>query len=306
MNTVRILAILCAVSLLLNIGLIFVYVPSERDQIAGLVDRVNLLGAQKMQLEQQLADANLSLGRLSGPAAPSRVQPDGGRNGTISTPPGISGSASMLAPSVSQTVQRVRNGPFIEQVVVTNGSVMNISVTVQPGHGRVLVETKPLMGIVFQDAANTAVAVAANRTGTDLSGTDILFSIEGVREVAAVDGPSAGSLMALLCIAALGHRAIDPSVTLTGSVDATGHVGAVGGILEKAKAAKESGITRFLLPRENSRLTVYERQTQDYRGFQLVSYSSRSVDAGTYVANTTGIQVEYVDTIDDVVAAALR
>lgn len=291
--------------MLLNIGLVFLWAPSEQQQIAGLVDRVNLLGMQKMRLEQQLADANLSLQRLAGTQAASRVQQASG-NGTAIAPSGISGAASMLAPSVSQSVQRVRNGPFIEQVVVTNGSVMNISVTVQPGKGRVLVETKPLMGIVFQDAANTAVAVAANRTKTDLSGTDILFSIEGMREVSAVDGPSAGALMALLCIAALEHRTINPSVTLTGTIDESGHVGAIGGIVEKAEAAKASGITLFLLPRENSRLTVYDQQVQDYRGFQLVSYSSRTVEARSYLANTTGIHAEYIDTIDDAVAAVLR
>ncbi|OPX62504.1 MULTISPECIES: S16 family serine protease [unclassified Methanoregula] len=306
MNAVRILTILFALSLLVNIGLIFVYAPYEQEQVAGLVDRINLLGLQNMQLEQQLADANLTIQRSAGPAAASRVQLSGGSTGTPAIPAGITGAASMLAPSVSQSVQRVRNGPFIEQVVVTNGSVMNISVTVQPGQGRVLVETKPLMGIVFQDAANTAVAVAANRTGTNLSGTDILFSIEGDRQVAAVDGPSAGALMALLCIAALGHRPIDPSVTLTGTINSDGHVGAIGGIPEKAEAAKESGMTRFLLPRENSRMTVYEQQIQDYRGFQMVRYTSRTVDAKTYIANTTGIRTEYIDTIDDVVAAALK
>lgn len=306
MKTDRILAILLAGSLLVNIGLVFFSASHEQEQVAGLVERINLLGMQKMQLEQQLANANLSLQTASGLFDASRTKPDGGRTSREISPYGITGAASMLAPAVSQSVQQVRNGPFIERVVVTNGTVMNISVTVQPGQGRVLVETKPLMGIVFQDAANTAVAAAANRTGTDLNGTDILFSIEANKEIPAVDGPSAGCLMTLLCIAALEHRTIDPSVTLTGTIDEDGHVGPIGGVLDKATAAKAAGLTRFLLPRENSRLTVYERQTQDYRGFQLVSYSSRIVDAKTYLRENTGIEVEYIDTIDDVVAAALK
>lgn len=306
MKTDRILAILLSVSLLVNIGMVFFSASYEQEQVAGLVDRINLLGMQKMQLEQQLANANLSLQTASGLSDASRTQPAGGSTSREIPPHGITGAASMLAPAVSQSVQQVRNGPFIERVVVTNGSVMNISVTVQPGKGRVLVETKPLMGIVFQDAANTAVAVAANRTGTDLNGTDILFSIEANKEIPAVDGPSAGCLMTLLCIAALEHRTIDPSVTLTGTIDEDGHVGPIGGVLDKATAAKTAGLTRFLLPRENSRLTVYERQTQDYRGFQLVSYSSRIVDAKTYLRENTGIEADYIDTIDDVVAAALK
>ncbi len=43
--------------------------------------------------------------------------------------------------------------------------MINISVEIGPGKGRVLVQTKPLMGTVFQDAANTAVYIAQNKTG---------------------------------------------------------------------------------------------------------------------------------------------
>ena len=112
---------------------------------------------------------------------------------------------------------------------------MNISVDIQPGKGRVLVETKPLMGIVFQDAANTAVFVAQNRTGIDISGSDIFFSIEADNQISSVDGPSAGALMTLLTIAALEHRRINPSVTLTGTIGEDGHIGAIGGAFEKAR-----------------------------------------------------------------------
>lgn len=59
------------------------------------------------------------------------------------------------------------------------------------------------MGTVFQDAANTAVYVAQNKTGIDLSGSDVIFSIEGSKEIPSVDGPSAGALMTLLVISAL-------------------------------------------------------------------------------------------------------
>ena len=103
----------------------------------------------------------------------------------------------MEAPAVSQSVQLGRNGPFLEQEVVSNGSIMNITVDIQPGKGEEPVETKPLMGIVFQDAANTAVYVARNRTGIDISRSDILFSIESDKQISSVDGPSAGALITL-------------------------------------------------------------------------------------------------------------
>jgi hypothetical protein len=306
MNSTRILAAVLALSVLANIGMIAFLAPYQQEQIAGLITRTNLLSMQNMHLQQQLNAANLS---LQGSACSleyyrSRLAETGVQNAT--SVPGIFGSATMIAPSVSQSVRRIRNGPFIEQVTVLNGSVMNISVTTQPGRGRVLVVTKPLMGIVFQNAANTAVFVAQNRTGADLSGTDVFFSIEADEEISAVDGSSAGALMTLLSIAALEHRTIDTSVTLTGTIDEDGNVGAVGGTVEKATAAKEYGITRFLLPLANSRLTIYERQTIDYRGFQLIDYVPRIVEAETYISKHVGINADYVDTIDDVLAIALK
>ncbi len=306
MKSVNILAVLLAVSVLANVGMILFYAPYEQGQISSLIAKTNMLSMQNMQLEKQLAAANLSFPGSSCPPLvyPPQLSQEG--QGSVASPPAISGTATMLAPSVSQTVERIRNGPFTQQIVVLNGSVMNMSVTAQPGNGRVLVETTPLMGIVFQDAANTAVYVAQNRTGADLSGTDIFFSIEADKEVSAIDGPSAGSLMTLLTIAALEHRTIDPSVTLTGTIDRNGHVGAIGGALEKATAAKAEGLTHFLLPLENSRITIYDQQTVDYRGYQLIDYVPRSVEAKTYIAENVGISVDYINSIDDVLSIALK
>jgi hypothetical protein len=306
MNSTRILAAVLAVSLLTNIGMIAFLAPYQQEQIAGLITKTNLLSMQNMHLKQQLNDANLSLqgSSCSLEYYRSRLAETGVQNTT--SVPGIFGAATMIAPSVSQSVRRIRNGPFIAQVTVLNGSVMNISVTTQPGRGRVLVVTKPLMGIVFQDAANTAVYVARNRTGADLSGTDVFFSIEGDEEISAVDGSSAGALMTLLSIAALEHRTIDPSVTLTGTIDENGNVGAVGGTVEKAAAAKEYGITRFLLSEANSRITIYDRETIDYRGFELIDYVPRRVEARSYIMENIGINVDYIGSIDDVLAVALK
>jgi len=306
MKTEHIVTILLAVSLVANIGLILYAVPYEQGQVASLIDRTNSLSRQNMQLQVMLNTANLSLQRSSDTLDAYRSQVTQNAGGLTADRVGITGTATMVAPAVSQSVQLIQSGPFIERVIVMNGSVMNISVTAQPGKGRVLVETTPLMGIVFQDAANTAVAVAQNRTKADLAGTDILFSIRADKEISAIDGPSAGALMTLLTIAALEHRAIDPAITLTGTIDKDGNVGAIGGALEKASAAKEDGLTRFLIPRENSDLTIYDQQTVDYRGFQLIDYVPRTVEAKTYITQNVGISVDYVDTIDNVTAIALK
>lgn len=181
---------------------------------------------------------------------------------------------------------------------------MNMSVEIKPGKGRVLVETKPLMGVVFQDAANTAVYVAQNRTGKDLSGSDIIFSIEASREIPSVDGPSAGALMTLLVITALENTKPRDQVTLTGTVDRFGNVGEIGGVIEKAKAAKESGKTLILIPKENSQLLRYTERTRNFYGITVIEQVPETIDAKEYIEANTGIKVEYVGNIDEVLKYA--
>jgi predicted S18 family serine protease len=183
---------------------------------------------------------------------------------------------------------------------------MNISVEIRPGQDRILVQTTPLMGIVFQDAANTAVYVAQKRTGVSLAGSDVIFSIEAEHQISSVDGPSAGALMTLIMVSALENQPIHPSLTLTGSIDKDGNIGAVGGIVEKATAAKENGKTLFLLPKENSMFVQYTKKTSRFGGFTLVEQVPERISAPDYIRKNVGIDVVVVDTIDDVLAAGLK
>jgi predicted S18 family serine protease len=208
--------------------------------------------------------------------------------------------AAMQAPAVMTTVQYVRRGPFILEQTSDSGAIMNVSVEILPGEGRVLVQTRPLMGVVFQDAANTAVGVAENRTKKSLSKSDVIFSIEAGSEIPEVDGPSAGALMTVLVEAAINNRVPRQDVTLTGTIDPGGHVGAIGGVIQKATAAKEAGKTLFLLPQENSQLAgIIQGQGR------FGSPDRQTVDAREYIEQNMGITVQYVDSIQDVEQAVL-
>ena len=219
---------------------------------------------------------------------------------------GVSGSASLQAPAVSQTVQIVNRGRYVAQALVQKGSIMNISVEIAAGKGRVLVQTKPLMGVVFQGAANTAVAVARNKTGVDLSKSDVIFSINSGDIISEVDGPSAGALMTLLTISALEKQPIDQSLTLTGTIDSNGHVGAIGGIVAKATAAKENGKTLFLIPEENQLIIPPVPITSNTGIFNVAQQPQQQVSARDYIEKNVGINITYVNTIDDVIAVALK
>jgi predicted S18 family serine protease len=216
------------------------------------------------------------------------------------TSPSRQGYAFLQGPAVMQKVQVTQNGYFPVQQVVTEGTMINISVEIRPGQGRVLVETTPLMGVVFQDAANTAVSVAQNRTGTSLAGSDVIFSVEAENEIPEIDGPSAGALMTTLVMAAVEHETPRNDITLTGTIDMNGKIGAIGGVLEKAQAARDSGKTEILLPRENARLVQYLETTRTVRGGTMIQRTPQTIDAKEYIENNVGIHVTYVDSIGDV------
>ncbi len=306
MKALHVLAALLAASVLANIALVAFVLPAGQGIISELVDKTNTLGMENMQLQKQLDEQNLTLQNVASQLSFYRATPREPGNGNQTATVFISGYSSLQAPAVSQQIVQDTTNGFVTRRLVQNGSMMNISVEVRPGQGRILVQTTPLMGIVFQDAANTAVHVARNWTGTSLAGSDVIFSIEAEHQISAVDGPSAGALMTLVMISALENRPVDPSITLTGTIDKEGHVGAISGVIEKATAAKESGKTTFLLPRENSEFVQYTRKTTSYGGFVLVERVPERISSQDYIEKNIGIRVVIVDTIGDVLAAGLK
>lgn len=296
----KFLILLLVVSLIANAYFVlFEEQPAlEGEQIQKMQDQINTLEVKNENLQSQLDQNNESLQSYASQMDSYRTKVYELQNGTLMCPTGVEGFATLEAPAVFQPADS--NSPFIRQSSPERGALMNISVEIRPGKGRVLVQTTPLMGVVFQDAANTAVYLAESRTGKQLSSSDIIFSISAPDEVPGVDGPSAGALMTLLAISAIDNATLNDSITLTGTIDNEGYIGAIGGAVEKAQAAKEGGKTLFLIPEENSELVTYELVERKIGGFTIVERQPQVVDAEQYIEENVGINVEYVNTIDDV------
>jgi hypothetical protein len=301
----RVAGILLAVSLVANLLLAFIVLQGTPAELADLSGRMNNLETENARLVMQLERDNITISTYENQLGLYRQQVRDLTGLMNASPSGPVGSAILQGPAVLQQIQYSNDSPFARGEIVQTGVMLNISAEVKPGKGRVLVDTQPLMGLVFQDAANTAVFVAQNRTGVSLAGSDIIFSIRAPGEVPAVDGPSAGALMTLLAISAIEERPLREDVTLTGTIDQDGTVGAIGGIVEKARAAKDSGKALFLLPRANERLVRYTQRTRDIYGFTFVQQVPTTVDARSYIEDTIGVPVRYVDTIDDVLDTAI-
>lgn len=299
----KLLVFLLALSLIANAYFIlFEEQPSfEREQAQEMQKRINELQEENENLQTQINQDNKLLKSYASQLDSYRRKVYELENGSKVSPQSIVGSATLQAPAVFQAVQRDPADPFGRRSVSEEGALMNMSVEIRPGKGRVLVQTTPLMGVVFQDAANTAVFVAEEETGKALSSSDVIFSISAKDQVPGVDGSSAGALMTLLTIAAINNNIIiNNSITLTGTIDSEGYIGPIGGVVEKAQAAKTGGKTLFLIPRANSEIVTYKLVERNLGGITVVERVPLSVNTKEYIEENVGIRVEYVDTIDDV------
>ena len=137
-----------------------------------------------------------------------------------------------------------------------NGLLCDISVEIEPGDGDVFYRVQPYAQVDLQYSAETAAEVAARLTGTDLNNVDVSFSIDAPAEI--IGGPSAGAAMTIAAIAAIENRHVRDDVVITGEIRPDGSIGAVGGIIEKAEAAEEAGMSLFLVPQGQSKVVTYQ------------------------------------------------
>lgn len=152
------------------------------------------------------------------------------------------------------------------------GVVMRCRIELRDGHGRILVNTVPYIGIDLQASAQIAAFVARSITGRDLSNTDIIITIEADEEVEVVDGPSAGAAIAIAIMAAINGDNISNKVFMTGTISVDGSIGRVGGIIEKAEAAAMAGGEIFLVPKgqEVVRVITYRRVERRIGGVTII------------------------------------
>jgi ATP-dependent Lon protease len=147
------------------------------------------------------------------------------------------------------------------------GDILFIEVTVMPGKSNLTLTGQ--MGDVMQESAQAALSFTRSRAAVygvkdeKFENTDIHLHIpEGA---VPKDGPSAGAAMATALISAYTGRAIRRDVGMTGEITLRGRILAVGGIREKALAARRAGIKTFIMPRknENDLMDIPKKLRQD-------------------------------------------
>jgi ATP-dependent Lon protease len=136
----------------------------------------------------------------------------------------------------------------------TGGEVLFIEASLLPaGHGNITLTGQ--LGSVMQESARAAVSHIRSSAKELGVSADFLTSYDLHIHVPAgaipKDGPSAGVTMATAIVSAIRNQVVREDVAMTGEITLSGLVLPVGGIREKALAARRHGIKTFILPARN-------------------------------------------------------
>lgn len=185
------------------------------------------------------------------------------------------------------------------------GVLGNLTVTVRRGTGLILVNINDVLaGYDTQYSARVAAQTASDHTLKSIDNLDIIYGIK--TNAPLVSGMSAGAAMSIATVAALEDRELKEGVIMTGTIGKFGDVGPVGGVFEKAQAAKENGMLLFLVPLSQATGITYkqERECKERAGFSFctINYEPIIVDIGKEV----GIQLVEVENIEDATKYILK
>jgi PDZ domain-containing protein len=153
------------------------------------------------------------------------------RPGDVITAAG--GQPTGLAPELIAAVARQNVGDTLPLTVRRDGVAQDVNVTL----GRSPLQPGAVLGIAI-----------------DTVDFDIKLPFPVKVDAGEIGGPSAGLLMALTVydLADQGDLAAGRIIAGTGTIDALGNVGPVGGVEQKVDAAVDAGAQIFLAPREES------------------------------------------------------
>lgn len=127
-----------------------------------------------------------------------------------------------------------------------NGGTADLFLELQPGTGRVFIDSYPVSRADTQFSTRFAKEVACDFLQVNCNRYDFFYTIRTRSSI--VGGPSAGAAVAVLTVAALDGQRINQDVAMTGTINSGGVIGPVAGILAKVEAAREKGISTVVIP----------------------------------------------------------
>jgi len=181
----------------------------------------------------------------------------------------------LLVSSVSLASCEGQISQDVPAVVGQGGGLVNVSISLLPGDGSIFVTAEPQTGVTTQQSVVTAVEYAYLRAGMERN-CDVLVNFDTPPSTGYVEGPSAGTALSVMTYALLQNATMRQDAIITGSVDETGNVGAVGGLYEKARGAAQRGAKYFITPAEDLYETLLLKEVE--QEYNITILQAKTVD----------------------------
>ncbi|MBI4681288.1 MAG: endopeptidase La [Nitrospirae bacterium] len=135
------------------------------------------------------------------------------------------------------------------------GDIIYIEATIMKGKGHLTLTGH--LGDVMKESAHAALSYIRSKAKT-LGINNNIFSKNDIHVhvpagATPKDGPSAGITMATAIASAFTSKPVNKSIAMTGEVTLRGRVLPIGGLKEKALAAKRMGINKIIIPKRNKK-----------------------------------------------------
>ncbi|MBV8725312.1 MAG: Lon family ATP-dependent protease, partial [Candidatus Eremiobacteraeota bacterium] len=132
------------------------------------------------------------------------------------------------------------------------GSIIEIEAVAFPAaqSGKGTIRFNDTAGTMAKDSVFNATSVLRAITGKDVADLDLHINVVGGGNI---DGPSAGLAIFLALYSSVTKTPLPQDLAVTGELSIQGKIRAVGGVVEKLYAARQAGMRRVMLPKENVR-----------------------------------------------------
>lgn len=160
-------------------------------------------------------------------------------------------------------------------VVGDDGGLVNVTISLSPGYGRIFATISPRTGVMAQESVENAVIYGYRLAGPGRL-CDVLVDFGNNPSTTYIDGPSAGAALTAMTYALLMNKTLRGDCIVTGTIEPDGQVGQVGGLYEKAKSAASVDAEYFITPVESIYEIMILRQMEEQYGIKVIQ--ARSVE----------------------------
>lgn len=131
------------------------------------------------------------------------------------------------------------------------GSIIEIEAVALPARekGKGKLRFNDTAGTMAKDSVFNAASVVRRMLGTELEDYDLHINVIGGGNI---DGPSAGVAICLALLSVVSGQPLRQDVAVTGELSLQGKIKPVGGIAEKIYGARQAGMKKVLVPKDNA------------------------------------------------------